>query len=501
MRVRHVLAVPAHNLTVVPSAAPRRSERRADATSPSPVGAALHHPGTARHRYPGSSAPSLAELVDDDSAESGAVGSDRDPEREALATTENALAQLWGAELAVLVGSGTPTATQALLLARTGDEVLMARDVPVSSQAALILAGANPVWVTPRVEGRCGLGTGIDPADVAAALAEHPQVRTLHVASPSYTGVCSDLVGLRAVTDQHGVALVVDESWGPQLHWHPHLGASGVSAGADAVITSAQQLIAATPPLSLLVLRGDAFDVTRVAQAVRMAEPEVPVVPLDAQNFEARQRLAQQLVSRVTRSVEVARLARSMLARVPGVHVLSAADLALPVDRLDPCTIVLEVNGRGLDGSSAERLMLENHGIRVDGADARHLYLVIGPEDDVAAVRRLVIAVASLGSWTGPARRKAPDPLAILPTPGEQAITPRDAWYAPAESVRIERSVGRICAELVTPYPPGIALAGPGEVLTTATVAWLLEAVACRMHIRGPSDPSLTTLRVVVRDR
>ena len=142
MRVRHLHAVPAHNLTVVPSAAPRRPERRADGPPPSPGGAALHHPGTARHRYPGSSAPSLADLVDDEGGAPGAAASDENSQRRALAAIEAELAQLWGAELAVLVGSGTPTATQALLLARTGDEVLMARDVPVSSQAALILAVA-----------------------------------------------------------------------------------------------------------------------------------------------------------------------------------------------------------------------------------------------------------------------------------------------------------------------------------------------------------------------
>lgn len=494
VRSAQCVRVRARNLTVV-SSAPRSPRRRADPTSPSPVGAAPHHPpAVPRHRSSNLGPVSLAELVD-----AGPAPDDRHPDRSIQTTGDCDLARVWGADHAVLVSSTAPTAVQALLLARPGatDEVLVARDVPVSTHAALILAGAHPVWVTPRVEGRSALATGIDPADVEAALDQHPQVRVLLLASPSYAGVCSDLPGLRSVTARRDVALVVDQSRGPHLHWHPHLAADGSNVGADAVITSGQPPLLGAPGQSLLLLHGPAFDATRVEQAVLMAEPPSSWSAGAARTQRARQNLAHELTTQVARIVELARAASSMLARVPGVHVVSAADLMLPVDRVDPCTIVLEVNGRGVDGAGAQRLMRESHDVRVDGADARHVQLVIGPGDDLGTVRRMVIAVAALGAWTGPSRRSTLDPLTILPTRGPQVMTPRAAWLAPAEPVRLERCVGRTCAELVTAYPPGIALVTPGEVLSAATVAWMLEAIACRLHLRGAADPSLATLRVV----
>lgn len=481
-------------LTVV-SSAPRGSGRRADPTSPSPVGAALHHPNVTARDLPG--VLELADLVRGSGSAPLAPDQPRPPDQPGGPPTVPAgLARLWGAEQAHVVPEATPTAVQALLLARAGaiDEVLVARDVPATMHAALIGTGASPLWVTPRVDGRSGLSTGIDPEDVASALERHPRVRVLLMASPSYAGIRTDLAGLRSVTRRHGVALVLDQSRGSHLHWHPHLGTRG-PADADAVITPADQVLPESRGWSLLLLHGDAFDAVQVQRYLRGVDPAAPRIADGAEPGDRR--LTDQLTTQVMRTVEMARLARSMLARVPGVHVLSAADLALPVDRIDPCTIVLEVNGRGVNGTRAEQLMRENHDVRVDGADTRYVHLVIGPDDDLGTVRRLVIAVASLGSWTGPARRHGPDPLALLPEHGPQVITPRAAWHSPTEPARVERCVGRICADLVTAYPPGIAVVAPGEALSVGTVAWLLEAVACGRHLRGGADPTLATLRVV----
>lgn len=415
---------------------------------------------------------------------------------EQLRRTESGLARLWGADQAYVLPNGSTSGNQAILLAGTspGERVLVARDAQVSTHAALILTGVSPVWVSPRVDGQLNVATGIHPADVTAALVANPDVRTMHLTSPSYAGVCSDLPALRAATAGHGVTLVVDETWAPHLRWHPALGIDAMSAGADAVISSTP---APSSSPALLFVQEKAFDLARVANAVRMTQPVAPyVAPTDAVEA-CRRRLEDDAEGVVGKALEIARLARSLLARIPGVHVVSAADLALPVDRVDPCRIVLEIRGRGLDGPGAARILREDHGIRVEGADASRVHLVVGFGYDVGSVRRLVLAVAAVGSWSGPARQRRPDPLAVLPRPGEQALLPREAWFADSRPVPLHRAVGRVCAELITPHPPGVPVATPGEVLTAHTVAWLLEASACGVHLHGSEDPTLGTVRVV----
>jgi lysine decarboxylase len=308
-----------------------------------------------------------------------------------------------------------------------GEQVLVARDARPGTHTALVLTGAVPVWVTPRIDPQFNLGTGLHPDDVESALQAHPDVRVLQLASPSYAGVHSDLPALRAVTERHGVELAVDDGRSPR--WR--------RSGADE----------------------------------------------DA-----------------TRAVAAARQARSLLARIPGVHVLSAADLALPTGSVEVCTVVLEVRGRGLDGPTASRVLRDNHGIDTDGVDTTRICLDIGPDHDVASLRRLVLAVAAVGSWSGPARPRRPDPLSVRPDPGEQVLTPREAWLADTERVPLHRAVGRVCTELITPYPPGIPVVAPGEVVTAPVAAWLMESSACRVLVRGVEDPSLASVRVVADD-
>lgn len=199
-----------------------------------------------------------------------------------------------------------------------------------------------------------------------------------------------------------------------------------------------------------------------------------------------------------TRAVAAARQARSLLARIPGVHVLSAADLALPPTGVEVCSVVLEVRGRGLSGPTAAHLLHDDHGIAADVVDSTRIRVAIGPEHDLPALRRLVLAVAAIGSWSGPGRPRRPDSLATLPPPGEQALTPREAWLADNEAVPLHRAIGRVCTELITPYPPGVPVVAPGEVITAPVAAWLMESSACRVLLRGPEDPSLASVRVVV---
>ena len=158
---------------------------------------------------------------------------------------------------------------------------------------------------------------------------------------------------------------------------------------------------------------------------------------------------------------------------------------------------MVDVRGRGVDGLSADRLLREVHGIAVEGSDATRLYLVVGPGDSVAAVRRLVLALAALGTPGPYALEDVPD----LPAVPEQAVSPREAFFADHARVPLHEAAGRVCAEgLVTPYPPGIPLLAPGERVSEAAVRWLRSAVAGGVHVHGPDDTTMATLRVVADD-
>ncbi len=121
--------------------------------------------------------------------------------------------------------------------------------------------------------------------------------------------------------------------------------------------------------------------------------------------------------------------------------------------------------------------------------------------DTAASIDRLVDAFAALSAerrgtaevTNGAALRSS----GAIVAPGEQALTPRDAFFAPSRAVPLVGAVGEVSAELVIPYPPGIPVLAPGDVISAEKVDYLRQGAARGIYLSGPIDPTLATIRVV----
>jgi arginine/lysine/ornithine decarboxylase len=424
-----------------------------------------------------------------------------------LRQAEDLAADLWGADRAFLLGNGSSGGNHAALLASLGpgDEVVVARDAHISTHTALVMTGARPVWVTPPVHSARDLGLGVTPEALAATLRAHPTARLVVLVSPSYTGICSDLPALSRIAHDAGAAVLVDEAWGAHLPFHPQLPTDALSAGADAVVTSTHKLAGSLSQSALLLVRSGRIDVDAVATAVRMTATTSPLLPLLASVDSCRRRLALDGRSLLDRALAGAAQVRATLDSLPGTSVLSAVDLGLADRRMDPLKLVVDVTGLGRTGVATERLLRERHAVAVEGSDLRHLFLVVadgrGPADLVRladGLRELTLPRSVPGSVPGsvPACPSASSGRVLAPRP--QARTPREAYFARRESVSLAGSVGRIAAELVTPYPPGIPVLVPGEVIDAEQVAYLRSATDAGVHMHGAADSSLTRVQVLV---
>jgi lysine decarboxylase len=411
---------------------------------------------------------------------------------------EDLAAALWGADRAFFLGNGSSGGNHAFLLAtlRPGDEVVVARDAHVSTLMALVMTGARPVWITPDLHPTLDTGLGISPATLAATLEEHPRARLVVLVSPAYSGVCSDVSALADVAHAAGVPLFVDEAWGPHLPFHAWLPTDALAAGADAVVTSTHKLAGSLSQSALLLVRGDRLDVEAVATAVRMTASTSPLLPLLASIDTCRRRLALEGHALLDRALAGAGRLRERLARVPGVVLVGPGDLGLRPTLVDPLKVVLDVTALGRTGVEVDRLLRERCAVAVEGSDLRRLYLVVSPQDDDAGLDRLAAGLEGLRLRGAPAVR-GPGSAAAMLRPRERAVSPRIAWFARSETVPLRAAVGRVAAELATPYPPGIPVLVPGEVVDAAQVAYLESVVSAGGHVHGAADASLATLRVM----
>lgn len=436
----------------------------------------------------------VGDVVRDDVPLYGGVDTIRE-QHGRLVAAQRMLAQTWDADWARISVGGSTHGNQALCLAAAspGDEVVVNRNLHRSQLIGLVLAGLVPVWVTPDVDASVGLPTGVPVDRLADALRRHPSVRAVFLVEPGYVGTLSDVAGHAAVAHEHGVPLVVDQAWGAHFGFHPSLPAHGLAVGADALVMSAHKTLPAYTQAAFVVARTERLDRDRLDRSFDALATTSPSGTIVASADAARALLQERGEQLVAELLDVAAEARAQLRAVEGVVVVD--EHSLPGARLDPTKVVVSLAGAGVDGLALEELLVEaGHPVEMADHDTVIPLLTLADtHDDVASfVSAFVDGVEQL---RGEPRDVVPSVAwGVVP---EVVMPPRDAFFARHRVVDAAAAVGKVSAELVAPYPPGVPVLAPGERVTEAALDGLHRALAAGTQVRYAADPSLRTLQVV----
>jgi len=406
-----------------------------------------------------------------------------------LAEAEAKAAALWGADFCRFSTGGSTHANQAVALAVAGDgdRVLVSRTLHRSLLLGLVLAGLTPVWVRPDVDPATGLPLGVSPEVVRDALAEHPDLRAVFVGDPSYVGTVGDVAGIAEAAHDYGVPLIVDAAWAAHFGFHPDVPQHPLALGADVMVTSAHKSLPAYTQAALVLARTERVDAARLDAGVEATATTSPAGAILASTDAARALLERDGEELLGEAVAATRAARDRLAAVDGLIVLDGPGV-------DPVKLALVLSATGADGNAVE-LDLLAAGLPVESADRDVLIAVITLADTHETVGRLAAVVAESVERHRGTPRPVAGPAAYRVEP-VTAIPPREAFFAASEPVAIDQAVGRVSAELVAPYPPGIPVLAPGERITEETLAALDHAREAGVRIAYAADPALATLRV-----
>jgi lysine decarboxylase len=292
---------------------------------------------------------------------------------------------------------------------------------------------------------------------------------------------------------------VVDQAWGPHLRFCSRLPLDAMSAGADAMVASTHKLISGLSQSSVLVARGQRLGLRRLESIVKMTQSTSPQALIYASIDAARAQMATQGEELWSRAVDNANWLRARLTPLEGVRVLGEELLAEPgVADLDRTRVTVSACDLGLSGYGLETALRDDYGIAVEAADPLNVLLNVTYGDSRADVARFVAAMTDLAARRhGAAGIADTTLLSSWPRFTRQVMSPRDAFFARSEAIPVEHTAGRVSAEIVAPYPPGIPIVAPGEEISDEIAAYLGEASARAMHVHGPEDLTLKTLRVV----
>src|SRR3954451_13518458 len=430
----------------------------------------------------------------------------RDRAWQVQSTAQELFAEAVGAKQVLFSTNGSSMSVHVALMtvAGPGETVVMARNGHKSSFAGLVLSGARPVYVDPYYDEELEIALGPLPADIAAALDAHPEAKAVLIFTPSYYGTSADVKAIADLCHERDVPLVTDDAWGLDysLSGHPELPEAALAQGSDLAIGSVHKTLSGLSQTSVLSVGSDRIDMERLSLCFELEEaPSASSLRASSIDGARRQfvRDGEQLLDRAVRTAHAIR--SGLQRRVPERRVVGTPELAgrPGVTAVDPTHILIETCSVGLTGYQADDWLRDERSIDVELVDHRRIMPLVTfahGEDDadrlVAALRDLVDEHGKPGSDTSvkplPRRRD-------LRT--EQRMLPREAFFARAETVKPGDAVGRVSAELITPYPPGIPAVAPGEVFNEANIAYLEEIVANGAFVEGASDPSLKQLRVV----
>jgi len=467
------------------------------------VDAFLADPGIAPFTTPGHKrAPELADALLALDLPLSAGADDLHQSLGLLSQAEALAAKLWGADLCRFCVNGSTQGNQALCLAagRPGDAVVVSRNLHKSLFAGLVLAGLEPVWVRPDVDAETGLALGVPSERVENALRERQDVRAVVLVEPNFVGVMSDVAAIASAAHAAGAAVIADQAWGAYLGFHPELPAHTLALGADGMVTSAHKTLTGFTQSAYLFSRGSLLDGGRLVEAFDALNTTSVSAAILASLDRTRALLAQRGEELLGRTIRLAAAGRERLRGIDGLVVpgpeLEAREAS--VGRYDPTKLVLSLPATGADGLAVEG-DLWSEGVRVELANRDTLIPLVTIGDREESIERLCAAVERSLEL----RRGEPRPVAgvssIWAIEPETALSPREAFFAPRETVSAEAAVGRVAAETVAPYPPGIPAIAPGEVIGRELLAALREAAGDGTRIAYCADPTLETLQVVAR--
>jgi lysine decarboxylase len=305
---------------------------------------------------------------------------------------------------------------------------------------------------------------------------------------------------LAEIAHAHGVPLVVDEAWGAHLAFHPDLPVHALAAGADLVISSTHKIVGSLTQSAMVHLGGELIEDHLVDRAVTLSESTSPNALLCASLDAARRLAATRGQELLGETIEALAAARAAIRALPGLDVLDESIAGQPgVHAYDPLRLAIDVRGTGATGYELAAVTLAEDDINWELFGENVVVAIFGMAEHVRPqVERLLAALRhALDRLDVPGGREH-EPFAPPPPWGELAMSPRDAFLGPQEAVPFMDAAGRVAAESLAAYPPGVPNVLPGERLTAPTIEYVQQTLEHGGMLRGATDRKLRTIRVVI---
>ncbi|OBR64930.1 arginine decarboxylase [Paenibacillus oryzae] len=419
-----------------------------------------------------------------------------------IAEAQALAADAFGSDYTYFSVQGTSGAimTMIMTVCSPGDKIIVPRNIHKSIMAAIIFAGARPVFISPARDSNLGIDHGITTRAVRRALERHPDAKAVLVINPTYYGICANLKEIVELVHSYDIPVLVDEAHGVLIHFHEKLPMSAMEAGADMAATSVHKLGGSMTQSSVLNIRKGRINPHRVQTIISMLTTTSTSYILLSSLDTSRRNLALHGHDIAEKAIALASSAREQINEIEGLYCFGKEILGDEATfDYDPTKVTVHVRHLGITGYETENWLREHYNLEIELSDMYNILCLVTPGDNEESIAKLIEALKGL-SEAFHEGAEARELVVKIPEIPQLSLTPRDAFYAETEVVPFKESAGRIIAEFIYVYPPGIPILLPGEVISQKNIDYIVDHVEVGLPVKGPEDRSIQNVKVIVEE-
>jgi len=408
-------------------------------------------------------------------------------------------ASLYGAKETFFLVNGTTSGIYSMILSvlEPGEKIIIPRDCHKSVINGIILGDLHPVYIRPEVDSTNYMSMGVTPEAVEKAIQENKEAKVVLITYPNYYGLCSDIKGIVEIVKKYDKILLVDEAHGAHLKLSEKLPISSLDAGADIVVQSTHKSLPSLTQSSMLHVNSDRIDIDKLKFMLSLTQSSSPSYLLMA-SLDVAMTIIQDegsfLMEKLLDNIE---FFKEEIRKLKGVETISKEIVgSYGVKDIDITKITIRMNDIGISGIVLEEILRKKFNIQAEMANIHNLLLVSSIGNEKSDFQRLLKAIESIYFDKGITHKKKELPEFSFMIP-KMKLLPREALYKEKTHIPLFQSQGRISCEYIIPYPPGIPLVCPGEVITNEIIEYVRLLKDSGINIIGTSDMDLKNISVV----
>lgn len=396
-------------------------------------------------------------------------------------------AKAFGARRTFFATNGTSTANKVIFqtLLAPGEKLLLDRNCHKSVHHGVVLSGAHPIYMDSSVNKKYGVYGPVPKKTILKAIEEHPDAEAMVLTSCTYDGLRYDLAPIVEAAHAKNIKVIIDEAWYGHARFHPSLRPTALEAGADYATQSTHKVLSAFSQASMIHVNDPDFNEHLFRENFSMHTSTSPQYAMIASLDVGRKQAVMEGYKLLKRTLELAAELREQINATGVFRVLELEDL-LPDEvkddniKLDPTKVTVDISRCGLTVEELQRELFDRYNIQVEKSTFNTLTLLLTIGTTRSKCSRLYDALMRIA-------REGRAPQRLYQTPDIPRFTqlkylPRDAFYcggqiAPLldEKDRVNGALaGKVSCDQIVPYPPGIPVLVPGQVITQDIVHYLV---------------------------